>query len=163
MNFEEELKKKAEGRQQFLHQGQLVYEWDQGLEDVNVFIKPPPFLVPKYRKQYEAGLKPGQKLPKIEIAIGKTGLKVGMTGSPPFLDVTPGQSRKSTPRRSTPTSPFGSSRTRKYRSFSRRPSKVTPGRRSSKAMARWTLSLSRRSKRRSCWSASRRKYVQAIM
>jgi hypothetical protein len=138
MNFEEELKKKGQARQQFVHQGQLVYEWDQGLEDVNVYIKPPPFLIPKLRPQYEQGLKPGQKLPKIEIEIGKKGLKVGMTGSPPFLHVSPPKPRKSTARKSTRTSHSGLSRTKRYKLYCRRPSKETLGPRSSKATARWT-------------------------
>ncbi|EQC37589.1 hypothetical protein SDRG_05185 [Saprolegnia diclina VS20] len=30
------------GRRAFKHQGQVIYEWEQSLEEVNIFIKPPP-------------------------------------------------------------------------------------------------------------------------
>ncbi|CAK4082697.1 unnamed protein product [Aphanomyces euteiches] len=30
------------GRRAFTHQGQLIYEWEQSLEEVNLFIRPPP-------------------------------------------------------------------------------------------------------------------------
>ncbi|ETV94452.1 hypothetical protein H310_11781 [Aphanomyces invadans] len=30
------------GRRSFTHQGQLIYEWEQSLEEVNLFIRPPP-------------------------------------------------------------------------------------------------------------------------
>jgi hypothetical protein len=87
MDVDKELKKRAEKRQQFVYQGKLVYEWDQTLDDVNVYIKVPPFLLKKYAKEYEKQLKPGQKLPKLEITIGPKKLSVGMTGNPPYLDV----------------------------------------------------------------------------
>lgn len=87
MDVEKELKKKAEGRQQYLHKGQLVYEWDQTLDDVNLYIKPPPFLLPKHRSQFEKQLKPGEKLPKLDISITSKRLRVGMTGNPPYIDV----------------------------------------------------------------------------
>ena len=29
------------GRYQFKHEGRLIYEWDQSLEDVNIYVKPP--------------------------------------------------------------------------------------------------------------------------
>mmetsp|Transcript_54857 Transcript_54857/g.128243 ORF Transcript_54857/g.128243 Transcript_54857/m.128243 type:complete len:246 (-) Transcript_54857:184-921(-) len=29
-------------RKQYFHQGQLVYEWEQGLDEVNIYITPPP-------------------------------------------------------------------------------------------------------------------------
>ena len=36
------LKKQASGRLQFHHQGQLIYEWEQSLDEVNVYIHTPP-------------------------------------------------------------------------------------------------------------------------
>ena len=87
MDIDKELKKKAEARQQYIHKDQLVYEWDQTIDDVNVYIKPPPFLLPKHRSEFEKKLQPGQKLPKLEITITQKGLQVGMSGNPPYLNV----------------------------------------------------------------------------
>jgi hypothetical protein len=87
MDIDKELKKRAEKRQQFVHQGEVVYEWDQTLDDVNVYIKPPPFLLKKNREMYEKQLAPGQKLPKLEIKFTSKTLSVGMTGNPPYLNV----------------------------------------------------------------------------
>jgi hypothetical protein len=92
MDVDKELKKRADKRQQFIHKGQVVYEWDQTLDDVNLYLKPPPFLFKKNRELYEKQLPPGQKLPKLEINIGPKKLTVGMTGNPPFLDVESHQS-----------------------------------------------------------------------
>lgn len=87
MNADNQLKAKADKRQQFIHKGQLVYEWDQTIDDVNIYIRPPPFLLPKNRSAYQAQLPQGQQLPKLEVKITASRLQVGMTGNPPYLDV----------------------------------------------------------------------------
>ncbi len=81
------LKPRRVGRQQFTHKGQLVYEWDQTLEDVNIYIKPPKILLKKYEDEFKKQLKPGQKLPKLEVKITPTHIAVGIQGNPPFLNV----------------------------------------------------------------------------
>jgi hypothetical protein len=63
-------KKGKEGRLVFEHEGRTIYEWDQNLEEVNIFIDLPPGL-PRHL---------------IEIVIAHKHLKVGMKGNPPFID-----------------------------------------------------------------------------
>lgn len=51
-----ELKDKALGRQKYMYEGILkyitlgreIYEWDQTLDDVNVYVKPPKACLKKY-------------------------------------------------------------------------------------------------------------------
>ncbi|EGG15287.1 LYR motif-containing protein 7 [Cavenderia fasciculata] len=57
-------------RRKFEFQGRTVYEWDQTLEDVNIYITPPPGVTAKM----------------IDCTITKTRLSVGLKGNPPFLD-----------------------------------------------------------------------------
>ena len=73
-----DLREKAKGRQQFKHGEHVIYEWDQTLDEVNIYIKPPDFMLPSNRKQMEAQLQPGQSLPKFEIEIKPSTLKVGI-------------------------------------------------------------------------------------
>lgn len=63
----------------------MVYEWDQNLEEVNIYIQPPPIFVPKFREQLKATLKPGEVLPELDIKITVTELSVGIRGNPPFM------------------------------------------------------------------------------
>lgn len=59
-----------EERHVFSHQGQKVYEWDQTLEEVNIYVDVPP----------------GVKANIIFCEIGAQHLKFGIKGNPPFLD-----------------------------------------------------------------------------
>lgn len=63
-------KKGREGRYRFEYQGRLIYEWDQSLEEVNIYVEPPPN-VP--RNLYN-------------IVIAHTHLSVGLKDTPPFID-----------------------------------------------------------------------------
>ena len=36
--FAKEMREKARARQQFTHEGRLIYEWDQTLDEVNIYI-----------------------------------------------------------------------------------------------------------------------------
>ena len=45
-----EMRAKAKGRQQFKHGDNVIYEWDQTLDEVNIYIAPPDFMLPKNRK-----------------------------------------------------------------------------------------------------------------
>lgn len=57
-------------RSQFVYEGQLVYEWQQTLDDVLVFVKPPP------------GIRGAQ----ISCVIESGRVALGLKGNPPFLD-----------------------------------------------------------------------------
>lgn len=58
------------GRHAFTHNGNTVYEWEQDLEEVNVWIKPPPGVTTQH----------------LDIKISHGHVRVGIKGNPPFLD-----------------------------------------------------------------------------
>ncbi|KAJ1453724.1 HSP20-like chaperone [Pelagophyceae sp. CCMP2097] len=58
------------GRYQFKHEGRTVYEWEQSLEDVNLYIRSPA----------------GMTKDMVECTITPNHLKLGISGNPPFLD-----------------------------------------------------------------------------
>ena len=58
------------GRYQFKHEGRVVYEWEQSLEDVNIYVTPPPGVVPDM----------------IDCKFAPNKLTLGIRGNPPFLD-----------------------------------------------------------------------------
>ncbi len=70
--------------------GQLVYEWEQSIDDIIIYIKPPQVLLPKYRDQFLKQLKPGEQLPKLEIKIDPDRIRVGIKDTKPFIDVRDG-------------------------------------------------------------------------
>eukprot|EP00638_Chattonella_subsalsa_P012593 CAMPEP_0117799172 /NCGR_PEP_ID=MMETSP0948-20121206/13608_1 /TAXON_ID=44440 /ORGANISM="Chattonella subsalsa, Strain CCMP2191" /LENGTH=221 /DNA_ID=CAMNT_0005630993 /DNA_START=25 /DNA_END=690 /DNA_ORIENTATION=- len=59
-----------EGRLKFEHEGKTIYEWEQSLEEVNLYIKPPP----------------GVPSSAIDCEISHQHLKLGLKGNPPFID-----------------------------------------------------------------------------
>jgi hypothetical protein len=63
-------KKGKEGRIRFEHDGRTVYEWEQSLTEVNIYIEPPPGLPRKM----------------IDIKISHRHLTVGVLNTPPFID-----------------------------------------------------------------------------
>ncbi|CAM9496300.1 unnamed protein product, partial [Phaeothamnion confervicola] len=64
-------KKGKEGRIKFEYEGRTVYEWEQSLEEVNIYITPPPGIT--------AGM--------IDCKIEHRHIRLGLKGAPPFLDV----------------------------------------------------------------------------
>ena len=58
------------GRYQFKHEGRLIYEWDQNLEDVTLYVTPPPGVTPDM----------------IDCVLTPSHMKLGLRGNPPFLD-----------------------------------------------------------------------------
>ena len=76
---------KARGRQQFKYQDRVVYEWQQDLEDVHIYIELPPVFHKSVRAQMKKQLQPGEKLPELDIKIEVSKLTVGIKGNPPFL------------------------------------------------------------------------------
>eukprot|EP01036_Dinobryon_divergens_P030952 gene30953-40279_t len=63
-------KKGKEGRLKFEYNGRTIYEWEQSLSEVNIYIEPPP----------------GVRSNMFEIIISHRHLKVGLKSAPPFLD-----------------------------------------------------------------------------
>jgi len=64
------LKEKARGRQVMTHNGRTVYEWEQCVDEVHIYIQPPPEV----------------KKDMLDINIKPKSLSVGIKGSPPFLN-----------------------------------------------------------------------------
>lgn len=61
----------VEGRLAFQYKGRTVYEWEQNLEEVHVYITPPP----------------GVRAKMLDVSIAPTHLKIGIKGNPPFINV----------------------------------------------------------------------------
>ena len=81
-----EAKGAVKTRQQFKYQDRVIYEWEQNIDEVFVYIQPPEFVLPKNKAIIKAQLQPGQQMPEMDIKITSTHLKVGLKGNPPFLD-----------------------------------------------------------------------------
>jgi hypothetical protein len=62
--------KTKDGRLKFEYQGRTIYEWEQSLDEVNIYLNPPPGLPRKM----------------IDILITHTHLKIGVLNTPPFID-----------------------------------------------------------------------------
>ena len=58
-----------QGRHAFQHDGQTIYEWEQSLDEVNIWIRPPPGVTAQH----------------LDIVITHEALRVGIKGNPPFL------------------------------------------------------------------------------
>jgi SAM-dependent methyltransferase len=54
----------------YQYDGRIIYEWEQTLEEVLIFIKPPP----------------GVKAAHMDISIAPKRLRIGLKGAPPFMD-----------------------------------------------------------------------------
>tara|TARA_B100000795_G_C22585057_1_gene355304 strand:- start:48 stop:560 length:513 start_codon:yes stop_codon:yes gene_type:complete len=68
---QKKLETKARGRQKFEYNGNVVYEWDQTLEEVRIYVHPPP----------------GIKAKQINCKITSTHLSLGLKGSDkPFIN-----------------------------------------------------------------------------
>lgn len=60
-------------RHKFTHNGRVIYEWDQTLTEVNLYVPVPA----------------GVRAKDLAIDIQSTHLKIGIKGNPPYLDVRP--------------------------------------------------------------------------
>jgi hypothetical protein len=58
------------GRHAFMHDGRTIYEWDQSLDEMNMWIRPPPGVTAKH----------------LAIDIKHQHISVGIKGNPPFLN-----------------------------------------------------------------------------
>ncbi|CAM9612748.1 unnamed protein product [Hapterophycus canaliculatus] len=63
-------RKGKEGRIKFEHEGTTVYEWEQSMEEVNLYIETPP----------------GVKADRVDCKITPTHIRLGLKGNPPFID-----------------------------------------------------------------------------
>jgi len=63
-------KKTKDGRYIFEHDGHTVYEWEQSLEECNIYIRPPPGVTKHH----------------LDIEITTDRLRIGLKGSDPFID-----------------------------------------------------------------------------
>ena len=63
-------KKGKEGRIKFEHNGRTVYEWEQSISEVNIYIVPPPGIPAK----------------QFDIVITHRHLRIGLKNTPPFID-----------------------------------------------------------------------------
>lgn len=86
MEVPKAIQEKARGRQQFKAGDQVVYEWEQTLEEVIMYFKPPQWSLPKYQKELKKNLQPGQVLPSIFVNIERDHIEVGVRPNPPFLN-----------------------------------------------------------------------------
>lgn len=75
------------GRLSYVHGGQKVYEWDQALEEVNVYLAPPRYALPKYLAQNKAQFGESFVTAKFDIVIRPDRLTIGLKGQKPFIDV----------------------------------------------------------------------------
>lgn len=75
----------VKGRIPFYVDKQLVYEWEQTLEEVFVYIKAPECCLEKNKEIIKKNLKPGEQIPKLEVKFTTTHLTVGLVGLPPYL------------------------------------------------------------------------------
>lgn len=85
-NLIDNYKKELQGRQPFIHEGQVIYEWEQSLEDIIIYIKTPPVLLEKNRELVRQNLKQGEKMPKLEVKFSSDSLYVGILGNPPYIN-----------------------------------------------------------------------------
>ncbi|CAK69721.1 unnamed protein product (macronuclear) [Paramecium tetraurelia] len=65
---------KSKGKIKFQYQGRTICEWDQTLDDINIYIEPP-----------KAVLKKGADA-KLDVQIKADHLRIGIKGNPPFIN-----------------------------------------------------------------------------
>ncbi len=65
----------------------MIYEWDQSLEEVFIYIKAPECLLEKNLRELKKNLKPGEQLPKLDVIFKSDRVTIGLKGLPPYIDV----------------------------------------------------------------------------
>lgn len=71
----------------FRHNGQEIYEWDQTLEEVNIYFKPPKYALPNYLNENKALYGDNFVTAKFDISIKPDHLTIGIRGQKPFTNV----------------------------------------------------------------------------
>ena len=69
-----------------MHDGQIIYEWEQSLEEFFIYIKAPDCLLSKNKDEIIRNIKPGQEMPKLEVKFLTNHLKIGIKNLPPYID-----------------------------------------------------------------------------
>ena len=64
------LQEKARGRQPFSYGGRVIYEWEQGLDEVHIYLQPPPWVSKK----------------DLDIKIDPKRIRLGLRNAPPLMD-----------------------------------------------------------------------------
>jgi hypothetical protein len=75
------------GRKAFKYEGRVIYEWEQSLDEVFVYIKTPECLLEKNLNEIKKNLQPGQKAPKLSVVFKTDHLSVGLEGTNPYINV----------------------------------------------------------------------------
>ena len=86
MEVPKSVQDKARGRQPYKHGDQVIYEWEQSLEEVLMYLKPPSWAIPRNQKEMKKNLAPGQKLPELYVNIERDRIEIGVRPNPPFLN-----------------------------------------------------------------------------
>lgn len=71
-------------RHKFEYEGKTIYEFQESLDSMNIYIKPPPIAFEKNRKEWLKN-NPGKQPPTLEVKIHNQALSVGFKGLPPYL------------------------------------------------------------------------------
>ena len=71
----------------YKYNGETVYEWEQNIEDIIIYIALPPVLLPENKEIILKNLKTGEKMPKLEVIFKSKTLSVGISGNPPYLSL----------------------------------------------------------------------------
>ena len=74
-------------REKYTVNNQLIYEWEQTLEEVNIYFFPPKWALPKYRLENIQKYGNDFKQKKITVKIQPNHLKIQVEGEQPFIDV----------------------------------------------------------------------------
>lgn len=85
MELPRRVKEQARGRQQFKHGDQVIYEWEQNLTEVILYLQPPQWAIPRHQVQLKKTLQPGQQLPSLFVKVERDSIEIGITPNPPFL------------------------------------------------------------------------------
>ena len=72
----------------YKHNGQDIYEWDQTLDEVNIYFKPPKYALSKYLNENKALYGENFVTAKFDIIIKSDHLSIGIKGQKPFVHVT---------------------------------------------------------------------------
>lgn len=63
----------------------MVYEWEQDLNEVDIFITPPDFVLSWYHDKVRKQHGPSAPLAKIRVTIKSDHVEVGVIGNPPYM------------------------------------------------------------------------------
>lgn len=73
-------------RQQYKVKDQLIYEWEQNLNEIDIYIKPPDFVLSWYHDKLKEQYGPNVECAKLEVIIANNKVSVGVKGNPPYIN-----------------------------------------------------------------------------